>query len=212
MSFRLKENDCKILESIAEYRILTVTQIAAILHKSRQVVRRRLNDLEKAGLIEVTGREFGRGRPENSLGLTERGVDVLKDNGLLNQDVPYEKVCADCLFCADHQLLLNWFRIHLNHVEKVVPRISVKLFAHNSPFLPKGQSGRILIADYSPVLGASIRGIKFTPDAVFGISDSVAGWRNVLRHTAGWWPGRTHDRDAVKISSHSEAICRSHHS
>ena len=105
MSFRLKENDCKTLECIAEYKMLTVTQIAAIFHKSRQVIRRRLNDLEKAELIEVIGRKFGRGRdrPENSLGLTERGVDVLKDKGLLN-DVPYEKVRADCLFCADHQL------------------------------------------------------------------------------------------------------------
>jgi len=177
MSFRLKENDCKTLEVIAEYKMLTVTQIAALLYKSRQVVRRRLNDLEKAGLIEVTGREFGRGRgrPENSLGLSEHGFDVLKDRDLLGQDVPYEKVCADCLFCADHQLLLNWFRIHLNHVEKVFPRVSVKFFAHNSLFLPKSQSGHILIADYSPVPGASIQGIKFTPDAVFGISDSVAG-------------------------------------
>jgi len=177
MSFRLKENDCRTLEVIAEYRMLTVTQIAALLYKSRQVVRRRLNDLEKVGLIEVTGREFGRGRgrPENSLGLTKHGVDILKDKGLLSQDIPHEKVCDDCLFCTDHQLLLNWFRIHLNHVGMVLPRINVKFFAHNSLFLPKGQGGHIQIADYSPVPGTGIQGIKFTPDAVFGISDSVAG-------------------------------------
>ena len=174
MSFRLKENDCKTLECIAEHRMLTVTQIAAIFHKSRQVVRRRLYNLEKAELIEVTGREFGRGRgrPENSLGLTEHGLDVLKDKGLLSQDILPEKVLADCLFCPDHQLLLNWFRIHLNQIEKVLPRLNVKLFAHNSPFLPKNQNGRILIADYSPVPGSGIQGIKFTPDAVFGIHDS----------------------------------------
>jgi len=167
MSFRLKENDCKTLELIAEYRMLIVTQIAAIFHKSRQVVRRRLNNLEEAGLIEITGREFGRGRgrPENSLGLTEHGIDILKERGSIGQDVPYEKVCADCLFCVDHQLLLNWFRIHLNHVEKVVPRISVKLFAHNSPFLPKGQSGRILIADYTPVRPAKTK-IKRVDEAL----------------------------------------------
>jgi hypothetical protein len=175
MSFRLIENDCKILECIAEYRILTVTQIAALFYKSRQVVRRRLNDLKKTGLIEVTGREFGRGRgrPENSLGLTMQGVNVLKDKGLLSQNVSHEKVCDDCLFCADHQLLLNWFRIHLNHVKKVLPRVSVKFFAHNSLFLPKGQGGHISIADYSPVPGASIQGTKFTPDAVFSISNSA---------------------------------------
>lgn len=175
MSFKLNKSDCKTLECIAEHRMLTVTQIAAIFHKSSQVVRRRLNNLEQAGLIEVTGREFGRGRgrPENSLGLTEPGVDVLRDKGLLNREVPYEKVCVDYLVCPDHQLLLNWFRIHLNQVENVVSRVNVKLFAHNSPFLPEDQNGRIMITDYSPVPGSGIQGIKFTPDAAFSIGDSV---------------------------------------
>jgi predicted ArsR family transcriptional regulator len=91
MSFRLKETDCNVLECIAEHRVLTVSQIAAIFHKSRQVTRRRLHDLEEGGLIEIVGTEFGRGRgrPENSLGLTERGIDILKERGLLGQDLPY---------------------------------------------------------------------------------------------------------------------------
>ena len=174
MSFRLIENDCTMLTCLAEYRMLTVTQIAAIFCKSRQVIRRRLSNLKQAGLIEVTGREFGRGRgrPENSLGLTKRGVDVLKNKGLLNTNVPDEKICSKGLFCADHQLLLNWFRIHLNQIETVVSRLKVKFFSHNSPFLPQDQNGHILIADYSPVSGGGIKGIKFTPDAVFSISDS----------------------------------------
>jgi DNA-binding transcriptional ArsR family regulator len=123
MPFRLKTTDCNILEYLAEYRVLTVSQVAAIFHKSRQVVRRRLRDLEEGGLVEVVGSEFGRGRgrPENSLGLTERGIDVLKERGLLGQDVPYEKVLGDSLFGADHQLLVNWFRIHLKEVERVLP-------------------------------------------------------------------------------------------
>ena len=175
MSFKLNKSDYKSLECIAEYRMLTVTQIAAIFHKSRQVVRRRLNNLEQAGLIEITGRELGRGRgrPENSMGLTERGVDILRDKGLLNKAIPYEKVCADCFFAPDHQLLLNWFRIHLNEVEKVVSKVNVKFFAHNSPVLPEDQNGRILITNYSPVPGSGIQGVKFTPDAAFSISDSV---------------------------------------
>lgn len=175
MSFKLNKSDCKTLECIAEHRMLTVTQIVAIFHKSNQVVRRRLNNLEQAGLIEVTGREFGRGRgrPENSLGLTEPGVDVLRDKGLLNREVPYEKVCVDYLVCPDHQLLLNWFRIHLNHVKNVVSRVNVKFFAHNSPFLPESQNGRILITNYSPVPGSGIQGVKFAPDAAFSTGDSV---------------------------------------
>ena len=176
MSFRLIEKDCKTLEWIAEYRMLTVSQIAAMFCKKRQVARRRLRDLEEKGLVEVAGYEFGRGRgrPEKSIGLTKLGVDLLKDKGLLEPDISHEKVLADGLVFADHQLLMNWFRIHLNQVEKVVPRVSIKFLAHNSPFLPKGPNGRIFITDHSPVPDSGAQGIKFTPDAVFGIHDSVA--------------------------------------
>ncbi len=174
MSFKLNKSDYKTLEYIAEYRILTVTQIDAIFHKSRQVVRRRLNNLEQAGFIEITGHEIGRGRgrPENHLGITELGVDILRDKGMLNKEIPYEKVCAECFFAPDHQLLLNWFRIHLNEVEKVVSNINVKFFASTSPSLPEDQNGRTLITNYSPVPGSSIQGVQFIPDAAFSISDS----------------------------------------
>ena len=176
MSFRLKTADCNILECLAEHKVLTVSQVAAIFHKSRQVMRRRLHDLEERGLVEVVGTEFGRGRgrPENSLGLTERGIDVLKEKTLLAGDIPYDKVLGDSLFAKDHQLLVNWFRIHLKEVERVLPSVSIKVFAQNSPFIPTGQDGRIVISGCSPVPGSGMKGVKFTPDAVFAIADSMA--------------------------------------
>lgn len=177
MRFRLKEKDCKVLECIAEYRLLTVSEIAAVLDKNRQVIRKRLHELEKGGLLKVASPRYGRGRgrPERAVGLTEQGVDVLKDKGLLSRDVECEKALADGLFGVDHQLLLNWFRIQLIQVEKVLPRMSIRVFAHSSPFLPKDQKGHILIADYSPVPGTGTKGVKFTPDAVLSMSDSVGG-------------------------------------
>ena len=171
MAFRMNHNDCKILESIAEYRTLTPTQITTFYPKSKQVVWRRLRILEKEGLIQAIKREFGRGRgrPENSLGLTEYGFNTLKEKGIIGRDVPYEKVGGVNIHCLDHQLLLNWFRIHLNQIEKVFPRLSIKVLAYNSPFLPKGPNGRIFITDYSPALGFGAQGIRFTPDAVDSI-------------------------------------------
>ena len=169
MSFRLRETDCKTLEYLAEYRILTVPQFAAIFQKNKQAVRRRFGDLEKEGLIEVTRREFGRarGRPENLFGLTECAADILKDKGIISREIPYEKVGGTNIGCIDHQLLLNWFRVHLNQIEKVLPRLTVKVLACNSPFLPRGPGGRIFITDCSPVPGSGVQDIKFTPDAVF---------------------------------------------
>lgn len=175
MAFRMNRNDCKILESIAEYRTLTPTQITTFYQKSRQVIWRRLRILEKEGLIQAIKREFGRGRgrPENSLGLTEYGLNALKEKGIIGRDVLYEKIGGINIHRVDHQLLLNWFRIHLNQVEKVLPRLSIKVLVYNSPFLPKGPNGRIFITDYSPVPGSGTRGVRFTPDAVFGTSDSI---------------------------------------
>ena len=140
MSFRLKATDCNILGCLAEYRILTVSQVATFFNKGKQAIRRRLRDLEELGLIEVVGTEFGRGRgrPENSLGLAERGIDVLKERGLLGHDVPYEKVLGDSLFAKDHQILLNWFRIHLMEIERVLPRITIKVFAQKSAWFNNG--------------------------------------------------------------------------
>jgi len=177
MSFRLKSADCNILECLAEHRVLTVSQVAALFHKSQQVIRRRLRDLEEGGLVEVVGSELGRGRgrPENSMGLTERGIDILKEKGLLAKDILYDKVFGDSLSAADHQLLVNWFRIHLKEVERLLPRLSIKVLAQNSPFLPKGQDGRIVITDCSPVPGSGMKGIVFWPDAVFAIANSGAG-------------------------------------
>ena len=92
--FRMNANDYKILEAIAEFRILTPTQISAFFQKNKQVIWRRLRAFEKEELILAVKREFGRGRgrPENSLGLTESGVNILKEKGVIAGKVPYEKV------------------------------------------------------------------------------------------------------------------------
>ena len=78
MAFRINHNDGKVLRFLAEYRILTPTQITTFYQKSRQVVWRRLRILEKEGLIQTIRHEFGRGRgrPESLLGLTEHGIDI----------------------------------------------------------------------------------------------------------------------------------------
>ena len=175
MAFRMNHNDGEVLKSLAEYRVLSPTQITTFYQKTRQVVWRRLHILEKEGLIQTIRHEFGRGRgrPENLLGLTEHGIDILIEKKLIGKDIPYENILVDGHFCIDHQLLLNWFRIHLNQIERVLPRMTVKFLAHNSPFLSKGPNERIFITDYSPVPDSGEQGVKFTPDGVFGTCDSI---------------------------------------
>jgi DNA-binding PadR family transcriptional regulator len=175
MAFRLREIDCITFEYLADYRILTVPQLAAIFRKNKQVIRRRFADLEKEGFIEVIKRDFGRarGRPENLFGLTERGVDVLRENLFIGRDVSYEIVGPVSNRLIDHQLLLNWFRIHLNEIDKVEPRPTLQFWAYNSPFVPREPDGRIITTDYSPIGRKTVRQVKFTPDAVFIMANAA---------------------------------------
>lgn len=175
MSFRLTETDCQMLACIADHRILTVTQLAVILQKTRHAIRRRLRDLEREGFLEVLGQEYGRGRgrPENALGLTGRGVDVLRDRDLIGKTVPNEEVIGQTLLCRNHQLLMNWFRIHLVQVERILPRLSVTFLAHNGPCPPPGSHGPVSISDRAPVPDRGIQEVTFTPDAVLATHDAA---------------------------------------
>ncbi|MFH1615224.1 MAG: replication-relaxation family protein [Planctomycetota bacterium] len=181
MGFRFQKGDDKIAEYLAEYRILTVTQLAALLQKNRPALRKRLRDLKKERLVKVTNNGFGRnfGRPEELLGLSEEGVDTLREKNLIGKDVPYESVGPVSTRLNDHQLLMNWFRIHLNQVERVLPKLNFRFLAYNSPFVPREPDGRIITTDYSPIGRRTVRQIKFTPDAVIGSTYAVTQ-RSVL--------------------------------
>ena len=177
MTFRLRESDCKTLEHLAEYRILNMTQLAAVLQKNKPAVRKRIRDLRKEGFVEVAGNEYGQnfGRPESLLMLTEQGVDILKVKNLIATDVPYENAGPVSPRLTDHQLLLNWFRIRLSQIERVIPRLRVRSLAYNSPFVPREPDGRAITSDYSPVGRRTVREARFTPDAVFATTDGVEG-------------------------------------
>lgn len=174
MAFRLKSNDIEMLKSIAGYRILSVSQIVSLFQRNRQAIRRRLREFEKLGLLRVEQRELGRqrGRPENLLSLTEESVDILKDKGMLAHNIAYEKIAVDEFFNIDHQLMLNWFRIHLQYAESILPQLEVNFLSFNSPLLPQEVPERCFISDTIAFEGATDQKFKFTPDGVFSIRDS----------------------------------------
>jgi len=173
MAFRLQKGDHDIVKHLAEYRILSVSQLAAVFRKSKQVIRRRCRELKLQGVVK-TNNEFGQsfGRPESLFGLTERGIDLLRDKGLVGRDVLYKHVGPVSNRLIDHQLLMNWFRIHLNEIDKVEPRPTHKFWAYNSPFIPRKEGGSSIITDYSPIGRRTVEEVKFTPDAVFTITNA----------------------------------------
>jgi hypothetical protein len=154
-----------------------MSQLAAVCQKTKPAARKRIRDLRVEGFVEVTGNEFGQsfGRPESLVGLTEQGVEILKGMKLIAKDLPYKDIGPVSPRLIDHQLLLNWFRIHLNQAERVIPRLNIRFLAYNSPFVPRRPDGRIITADCSAIGRRTVRELNFTPDAIFAITAAAEG-------------------------------------
>jgi len=176
VTFLLNKNDLALLSSIAESRILTPTQIAAIQQKRKQVVRRRLRALERAGLIRSDNGAFGRsrGRPEKQISLTDTSADLLRSKFSELKELPIDKLTADKLRCVDHQLLINWFRIHLRHIEQIIPQLAVRFSSAICPFMPAGQISNPVFSEQGRREGQhEIK--EFAPDGVFSITHQGKG-------------------------------------
>jgi DNA-binding MarR family transcriptional regulator len=176
VTFLLNKNDLALLASIAENRILTPTQIAVIQQKRKQVVRRRLRSLERAGLVRSENGAFGRsrGRPEKQIALTETGADLLRSKFSDLRDTPNNRLTADKLRCVDHQVLINWFRIHLRHLEHTIPQLSVGFSSSMSPFLIGGHQFEPDIPEGTRTHGHRAQK-DFAPDSVISITHQGKG-------------------------------------
>jgi hypothetical protein len=124
--------------------------------------------------IQATTGCFGQGRglgpPERVLSLADAGVELLQAERLLDPGVPKDRVTAATIRSVDHQLLLNWIRVHLGKTEQLVPQIKVRFLSSNSPFLPTGVDDRPLAYDRSEPTGGRIDAGGFLPDGVFSFT------------------------------------------
>lgn len=173
MGLILNKHDTHALTDLAEYRVLTVCQLAVLHDRSPHGLRRRLRMLEQAQLVRAGTRGFGhgRGRPESLISLTDAGVDLLRHRKLLPAPVRAEQVTADGIPSPDHQLVTNWFRIHLVQMERVVPRVAVRFLSPTSPFVPSSPDGFPALSDRVSVDGVRREPLRFTPDGVVSIVD-----------------------------------------
>jgi hypothetical protein len=109
-----KADDVAVLRRVADYRVLTVSQLTELAFVSEQMARRWIRRAEReswvtkhAGVLEA-----GRGRPEAVLQLSEPGIALVAKNGGINSQ--YAPLDAR-LF--RHQLLISTFRLQLRRIE-----------------------------------------------------------------------------------------------
>ena len=164
MTFRLRKTDCDVLMTVAEFRFLTVTQLAVLFNKNRQAISRRLAEIRDARLLKSEPHQLGhnRGRPEMLYSITDEAVGCLRKWAHISQDLRVEDLVLETLSCPVHQILLNWFRLNLRSVERKVPRLRIQFLAYNSPFQ----------ARTVPVKLDNTPGNRFVPDGVFSVFDT----------------------------------------
>jgi hypothetical protein len=127
MDLRLNRGDKKILSLIALYRILTVSQLAAITQRTRQVIRRRLRFLFDNNLILTKMRGFGRGsgRPEDIISITGKAAELLQNEGMFSESISLIPQKDIDYLAVDHDLLINWFYIHLIQIQQSIPDLAI---------------------------------------------------------------------------------------
>jgi hypothetical protein len=168
----MSRNDTDYLRSLAEYRMLTARQLAAIHGKNVQALRRRLRFLQEQKLLEIRQRSFGkgRGRPEDLICLSKRGIQHLKDKGVLFPSLPLDAVAAEQIHCVDHQLLVNDFRTHLAELERSISPLSVRFLSPLSPLILKPPHNRNPVWERFQWGHNPDDEIRFIPDGVFCLS------------------------------------------
>ena len=108
---RTTQNLIALLANLADYRMLSLSQIAHLHFGGKRSARRRMQQLIESGLVKVLPGPLTQrgGRPENVYCLSREGMHLLQSEKALEQHVTLEQVGGDNLVHqTKHQLLLGW--------------------------------------------------------------------------------------------------------
>jgi len=173
MPNRINRKDLKLLESVAEYRILPIHQLAIIHDRRVRPLRRRLILLEGQDLVKSSPQTLGkkRGRPERLISLSTGGVRLLNEEKMLDPDLPPDLVMAENIKDLEHHLFTNTFRIQLIQLQRDIPSMIMRYISPASPFQICSTNGSPLIQErFSSGDGDTLK-VDFIPDGVFSITD-----------------------------------------
>lgn len=176
MARKISKGDIKILSFIAEYKFLTVKQISALTQRTAQVVTRRMRHLRDDHLIVMQERGFGtgRGRPENLIILTQKGMKLLQDWKILSDHAMYITDKTNESIFISHDLLVNWFFIHLIQIGRDNPQITTQHLTTSSHDLREGNTDNPFLQEYFTKEDASENTHTMIPDGVFTIIDKFS--------------------------------------
>jgi hypothetical protein len=166
MSKNKQEKVSEILLSLAEYRCLSVPQLAALHFSSLQTARTARQKLYEDKFVDTFPREYGikKGRPEFLLALSKRGIDrLIMENRLHDSFNPGMVLCPGSTH-IEHQLLLNWVSIHVRRLGNVLTELESHFLFFNSKHLSCGIDKALDITDTARPNVKRTDLIRFIPD------------------------------------------------
>ena len=131
MNYDIAQKDFDLLKLLLDYRIISVAQLAYLYFPSRQMARRKIRALAKAGLIQISMRGYGVtvGRPENLISLTGSAVKLMEDYEIIIPESSKDRIKIIEPYQIEHQLLLNWVRINIQKVGERIPEINIRFLS-----------------------------------------------------------------------------------
>ena len=171
---KITKMDIKLLSRIAECKFLSVKQLSALSQRPLQVIRRRLRYFSNENLVFTEKQGFGHkpGRRENIIILTAEGMKILEDRGILSKHAAYVTDKTSGSIFIEHELLVNWFIIHLLQICRDNPRFQTQHLTKSSHDLKIGNADKPLLMERFSV-GKSLNEIhSMIPDGVFTITDN----------------------------------------
>ena len=157
-----------ILKLLAEYRILLTRQIAIIEGVGLRASQKKLFVLQNKEMVNIYHRPLcgNQGRPDKIYTISSKGINYLKDCRILNNTTSIHRIAAIESGNLEHEILINWFRIHLQHIDKCLPDLETEFISASSLFLSSRKNGQPLIAEEVAIDDSNE---EFIPDGVFSI-------------------------------------------
>jgi len=164
----LTSQKLELLKLIAEYRMLLTAQVALLSGTGQRAAEKATQMLRERGYLTFSHYEFegNRGRPKGVCSLTDRGAELLKKDGLINAEIPNHRMTGEEIVHVSHELLINWFRIHLLQIDMHIADLQTEFISAKTPFQPLSADGRPMIADR---VSGNDADDGFIPDGVFSI-------------------------------------------
>lgn len=171
-----------LIRTVAECRVLTTGQLAALEFGSEQAARRAVRAMVSQELLHLGYDRLGRqrGRPEQLLSLKPAAVQALKDAGILTKDADPEDAQAGPLKeLLDHQLVLNWVHVAVQQLLKARPDIGAVFVSSTSPFRAQVPGALASLNLTLPCTAGEVGASTVYPDAVMVLTHRPTQ-RNIL--------------------------------